>query len=360
MVFEQTRGWIGVDIGTDAVKLAQIERRGSRIALLEAAVVQRTAPWREGDNLMTLPIQSDEEILTARSLGERFSGRNAAATLPMAVCELHSLQVSGITRTEQRAQVAEGLALALRENIDQREFDFWSTDYAPEKNRIVRENVTVMSIVRDWANRLTADHRAAKLACRTLDGTPLALARAVHLTDKQTDRGPVAALDWGFSRTTLCIVAGGRPIFVRNLRGCGFGQLLQQLQDALSLSHNEAQSVAITHGAAESESNADTEALRCIVNEIVAPQLDHLIEELGRTLTYLKMHRAALLPHRLWLFGGGATMKDVGPLLTRRVGLPVAVWSLGDEVFHSESAGSSPAPLLGPAIALSALAWERP
>ncbi len=357
MVFDQTRGWIGVDIGTDAVKLAQVERRGARVVIVEAAVVQRCEPWLDSDHLATSPAESSEEILAAQAIGEQFSGRNAAATLPMAVCEVRSLHIPEAPRAERRTRIAHELASTLHESVGAREFDFWSTDYAPEKETIVRENVNVISIVGQWARRLLEDHREARLVCRTLDGTPVALARAIHLADRRADTQPVAALDWGVARATFCITVAGRPIFVRNLRDCGFGHLLCQLQEALSLTRDEARKVVAGFGALRA--SIRSESLQTVVGEIAAPHIDQLIEELGRTLNYLKTHRKALLPHQLWLFGGGATMENVEQVLTDRLGLPARTWSLGDDLFQSAAAGSSPVALLGPAIALSALAWEK-
>ncbi len=357
MVFDQTRGWIGVDIGTDAVKLAQIERRGSRIAITEAAVVQRSEPWRNDDNLAMSPIGSSDEILAAHAIGEQFSGRTAAATVPMAICDVRSLQIAETGQAERRSRIAHELASTLHESVGAREFDFWSTEYALEKGAIAHENVAVMSIVGDWARRLADDHRQAKLVCRTLDGTHQALARAIRLTENRPDTVPNAALDWGVTCATFCIVVAGRPIFVRKLRDCGFGQLLHQLQDTLSLSRDEAREVAGSFGSLQS--NTDSESPQRMIQEIVAPHFGRLIEEMGRTLTYLKTHRKELLPHQLWLFGGGATMKDVEQVLTDRLGLPTATWSLEDNLFESETTGTIPVALLGPAISLSALAWEK-
>src|SRR6478736_3017229 len=86
------RGWIGIDIGTVATKLAQVERVGDRMQL--------TANWiidDYGDEPLTrevllgrgsLPFQS--QLKDSRSM---FRGCLAAATLPMPLTELRSMEL---------------------------------------------------------------------------------------------------------------------------------------------------------------------------------------------------------------------------------------------------------------------------
>ena len=358
MLLNHRRGWIGVDIGTFTVKMAQVERRGSEFALSEAVVLHRHEPWPDDDHLATLPRDSQEELVAARALGEGFAGRQAAATLPMAVCQLRSMQIPEMPRREQRLAIANELAGAPQDG-GERDFDFWRIDHAVGDKSLVRENVSVLSIADSWASQLADDHRRARLSCRTLDGMPLALTRVLNMTAGIDPTKPVAVLDWGFARATYCIVVGRRPVFVRCLRECGFGQVLRALRTTLSLTWDEAEKLALQYAAGHHSAEASDHDLRDLVMEIVAGPVNQLLEELRRTLAYLQTHRAALVPQQMWLFGGGATIKDIGPWLARQTGLSVAAWSFGGQDFQSTSAGVSPLALLGPAIALSALAWEK-
>jgi Tfp pilus assembly PilM family ATPase len=239
-----------------------------------------------------------------------------------------------------------------------REFDYWPIDNPLENATIVRENVSVLSIASDWAHRLLADHEQAKLCCQTLDGMPLALGRAVSMCDRVDNSRPVAVLDWGFARTTFCIVLNGRPLFVRCLRDCEYGAVIRVLRDDLGLTWDEARQVAVQHAARVDEQAGDDGDLQRLVTEVTAPVMSQLVSELERTLVYLRMHRQKLLPQHMWLFGGGAVVNGIAPWLRQRANLDVHYWDLGESSFSSPTAGQSPVAMLGPAIALSALAWE--
>ena len=103
-------GWIGVDLGTHTVKLAQAVRTPDGVRLRHAAVIQRPSPWPEGDALaVDEPDSSWPEIRAALECGG-FRGRNAACVLPMNVCELRGLKVPQGDVHERRAMIASELA----------------------------------------------------------------------------------------------------------------------------------------------------------------------------------------------------------------------------------------------------------
>jgi hypothetical protein len=80
-------GWIGVDVGTHTVKLAQAVRDGAGARLHRAAVIQRPTSWSSEEALaLEQPMTSYAEIRAALECGE-FVGRNAICSLPMNVCQ---------------------------------------------------------------------------------------------------------------------------------------------------------------------------------------------------------------------------------------------------------------------------------
>ena len=93
MAISQRLGWIGVDVGTHTVKLAQVVRDGTSVRLHSAAVIQRSTTWTGEDSLaQDQPITSHIEISAALDCGG-FTGRNVICALPMNVCQLRSLNI---------------------------------------------------------------------------------------------------------------------------------------------------------------------------------------------------------------------------------------------------------------------------
>jgi Tfp pilus assembly PilM family ATPase len=235
------------------------------------------------------------------------------------------------------------------------EFDFWPIDLGNDKPASP-ENILAASISRDWAHQVTRDLSAAGLDGQVLDVLPLSLARAVELGDPKSSQVPVAAVDWGYRRATLCIVLNGRPLFVRCLRDAGFAAVISALCRSLAVSGEEAQKLLTDRGL-PALSGVGNHELQEVIAEVAAQPLQVFAEELERTVTFLRQQRRALIPQKIVLFGGGAAIRNIGPFLADKLETPVAPWSLNGQPATSRP-NQPPLPLLGSAVALSALAWE--
>ncbi len=361
MITARRKGWIGVDIGTRTVKLVQVERVGVELRLSEAVVIQRRRPLDADDGVEPLPITSIDEIRTALSLGKRFSGRKAACILSMCSCDLKALDVPLGNSAEQRLEIAGQLnSMATSGNSD-REFDFWQTHVPGEESRSDSENVSVLSVSQPWVAQIADDLSKAGLCCEALDGIPLALARAVQMTSDSSSREPVGVVDWGFGRATFCAVLDGRPVFVRCFQGCGFSSVTQSLCDALGVSLDEAQRLLIRHGLPDSPRSQSTpDELQVVIGDVATQPLGAIVHELNRTLSFLKGQRSALAPSRIWLCGGGGTVKNITGFLETRIGVPVEVWRWSNAGIRQQTVGEYPSGILVPAIAASSLAWVKP
>lgn len=352
MIFSRTTGWIGIDIGTHMVKLAQVERRGSRIELVEALSIPRQAAWPDIDDAAG-DISSSLEIQAALSLGTRFRGRDAAVTLPMAVCDVRTCNIESGTDSEQRAAVLQELGSVNANALENREFDYWSVELPADKGPVA-DNTIALSVTSSWASRVCDDLREAGLVGHVLDGLPLAAARAISL-GLPNSTNPLAAVDWGHHRATLCSVIGGRPVFVRTLRDCGFQSVTTALCKTLAITADEARKLLHDHGLPNRTRGVVTE-LQSVIEEVAREPLDRFVDELQRTVTYLSQQRRGIAPKKVVLLGGGAAVKNMASYLDERIESPVEPWSLGTAASRTQ-APRHPMELFGPAIALSSLAW---
>jgi len=358
MIWSSNKGWIGVDLGSHTVKLAQLEKSGGKIQLAEALILRRGQPWPGGDEGSAVePIESSEEIRAALSLGAGFSGRTAAVVLPMSVCDVRECQIPADPDRERGTLVAEQLDSAYGNALETREFGYWPIDLSPEPHP-TSENLIALSIDHSWAAQIARDMTEAGLVGRVLDGLPLALARAVKLGGQVPLNEPVAAVDWGCQRATLCIVVNGRPYFVRCLRGSGFANVIDALCKSLSVTREEAQKLLADHGLPNRKLNI-CDDLQAVIEEVIAEPLNTFVEELTRTVTFLGQQRRSLSPTRLVLFGGGAAIKNAAEFLFDKIDVPAEPWRLRGDWSKGHSLPHLSIELMGPAIALSSLAWAK-
>lgn len=353
MIWTPRRGWIGIDLGTDTVKVAQVARHGRFHALRQTVVIPRESTWPLDDLATAAPRSSAGELATALSLGSDLLGSQAACSLPMALYDLHGCQLAPSDERPARAAMLASLRETLADRLRDREFDYWETDTPGEPSR-GGGSLAVLSVAQSWARQVALDCRVAGLATRVLDGLPWALCRAAQLVSGTQPDQVTAIVDWGAAQSTLCLVGHGRPLFVRSLRDCGYQPLVQTVAQALEIPRDDAFRILHQEGIPPSGERPDNDVQQ-LLGELSAEILCHFCDELHRTLSFAQSHRR-LTPSQLIVFGGGATLRNGAPYLAERTGLPVTPWR---PAFLDERSPLDRAPieLFGPAIALSLLAW---
>lgn len=353
----QQLGWIGVDVGTHTVKLAQAVRDGAGARLHRAAVIQRPASW-SGDEALALeqPITSCPEIRAALECGE-FVGRNALGSLPMNVCQLRCLNVPPGSNRERRTIIAGELAEEWADLRHPMEFDFWEMEPSRDKTSDAF-NVSVLAASRLWITQLFRDCRNSGLTCWCVDGVPLTIARAVTLAGGATGPNRALAVDWGYSSVTLCVVGDDRSLYSRRIHDCAFGRVLDAIMRVFDVTLDEAQHLADSHGVAAEASETADEATQRAITDAAAQPIDELVRQLRRTLQFTAAQRRHLQPAAIWLMGGGAALRNVGPYIERQLELPVHVWNVPHDGAEVPCAAGKRSAVFGGAVALSASAWR--
>ena len=349
-------GWIGVDVGTHTVKLAQVARDGNRVRLHRAAVIQRPASWDGDDSLgLDQPISSLPEIRAALECGG-FWGRNAVCTLPMNVCQMRGLNVPPGNDQERRTMASDELSQEWSEIKLSMEFDFWEME--PGHSGSDAFNVNILAASRPWVAQLWHDCRLNGLDCWAVDGLPLAMARAVGLLPGVSSSQRALVVDWGYSNTTLCVVGDDRPLYSRRIYGCAFGRVLEAIMERFSVTLDEAQHLTGTQGVTSPEASllSEDHPIQAAITDAASEILDELVHQVSRTLQFMETQRRHLHPSAVWLMGGGASLRNIDRHLAEAVKLPVHLWQLAADA--ATLCGEHREAMFGGAAALSALAWR--
>ncbi len=356
------KGWIGVDLGTCAVKIAQVQRLGPQFCLAAALVLARPdqAPdaAAEAHRWIAEPPENWTDAKSWRqrvrqALRREFAGRRAACLVSLDRTELRPMNLPPGSASERRAMIAAELLESGETSPAQRVFDYWDTRLAENLPDSNLENVNVLCLAEEDADKAAALLAGLGLRCEAIDGLPTALARAVAMVQPDASE-PVAAVDWGARNATLCLVHQATAVYTRQLRDCGAAPLWDAVKRALGLSAADAQQLLRTYGVLDpSAPSAPWTEVQQVLTDIIAEPAAALVAEIQRTLAYPELQRAGLLPSRLWLFGGGATVRNIAGYLAARIGLPVEPWRL-----EASADLAVDAVLMGLAAAVSALAWE--
>lgn len=354
-----TTGWIGVDVGSAAIKIAQVERMAGRFRIARSVIVRAA----EGSTFNRSAIEDGSvarEIRDAISMHGGFKGRTAACVVSMSHCELRTLISARGTEDEQRQLISLELRHDSGKPAEQREFDFWdgaTTSYDDPKGMTQVHVLSIPCLLADSIGTAMID---ARLQCQALDTAPLCALRALEMDSNSAPEADdslrtIAILDWGCSAATLVIVHDGTAVLARCLRNCGVVTLVARVAERLKLSQNQAFVLLMNYGIRPDRNpGATADDLRDLIVEAALPLLHDLTDELLETFDFLKMQCADHLPRQLVMTGVGGAIPGTSEQLSGTFRMPVHPWQLPIRSADPDH----PEPILANAAALSALAWE--
>ncbi len=355
-----TAGWIGVDIGSHGLKIAQLERDGSHVRIARS-VVSRPAGGRLFNRQAIEEGRLDEPLGQALKTHGGFLGNRAACVISMNECELRTVPPVAGTHRDQRESIAAELLKDTQRSSDYREFDFWGAQASNSTPAARNAQLHVVSLPQSLADAVGHALLTAGLRCQVLDTLPFCMQRAAELaaasnSDVIALPRAHAVLDWGCSSATLTVIQDDQLVMSRCLRGCGLQHFKEQLHRRLQLNPTQMDTLLMNIGVHGIErSPAAASELNVLLEELLAPVLMQLAEELRDTFDFLRfqLHDGGL--GQLLVTGLGAAIPGVADQLQANLTVPVKTWSMGKPT----ATCNHPQSILANAAALSALAWEK-
>lgn len=353
-------GLIGIDFGTHSVKLAQVVSTANQLKIKAAVVVPRNVVWPNELLSRQSAISSESELNVALEACRSFRGTKAASTISMAVCDVRRMPIPASAANSIKPFIGSQLSTIDRFKGSARQFDFWETERAYSDSGLA---ANVVSLPEIWTHRCLSDLNSTGLSCKVLDGVPFCLARAFSLFEPSPE--PVALLDWGYTRATLCIIQNGYPKFVRILRESGFRNVIDEISNGFQVDRHQAQQVVTDYGLEEmydqdwrrnvQDTEYETRAIQQSIHDLILKPIDGISKEITRTLNYLENQHRSLQPQKLVLFGGGGALKNIIPMLESKIRMKTEVWGQQTPIC---APGRIPLAVLANAIAMSALPFS--
>lgn len=346
-------GWIGIDLGSEQIKLAQIESVRGKLRIAAAAIIP--VPGPNAYSFKSLAAGWLTECIKGE-LGSHhgFQGRNAACVLTMSSCDFRSVSLPPATYEEARELVSHELVDAGM-GVESLEFDFWSSPASGNSDPTM--TVNVLSLGSDVAKSLSRELWKAGLICRTLDGSPFALARSVGLMDAQSaGERTVAVLDWGATCAQFTVIVEGEPVFTRLFKECGVRNVIEVVQNGLELPAFEAYGLLSNPGLLDPSKADDPESeVQRLITDLTAEPFARLSSEIDKTMSFLRVHRPELTPKVLRVVGGGGNIRNIEPKLSKSAGIPAHRGTFPGALAMDSKVFELPVELFAQAAALSQL-----
>lgn len=346
-------GLIGIDLGTSAIKIAQVRRQGDGWTTGPCRVVPHAEPID-----VTNPSRAIEQIKQTLQVAWAPSGRwltdRAACLLPTSLVEFRALEVPDVDSADLHRAIAD----ELRTDDDNSQIDwnygYWMADESRTPSQ--RAPVSVLAADGEISDLVAGSLLARGLDCEVIDGLPFALTRAVAM-DQQASNGCVAAIDWGYNSLTITCVNHGRPGYTRILRHSGVRKLIDVASAGLYLEPEECRRLLPRYSLAPSATAQSSGELEHAIAEICGPAVTEILEEVAVTLKYVENHFPEQAARAVLLFGGGGALRGIDTAVQTATGLPTRTWRLRSPG-SKQLPGNCPHPVMASAMALAALLEE--
>lgn len=317
-------GWLGVDIGASAVKVAQIERReaGWRVHRASATYVSTGAD----------PVETATEVLSMNLPRRPLGFERSAACVATLTMDLHNVELP----TAAEDEAIEAMAQLPAFNKEKESCAVWRSSWIEKTGGRQPHHAMRMSHrLAERISRLLHDHR---IDCRVIDCLPFALSRAVWLAG-DASREPVAVVDCAAAKPLLTIVNRGQPFYTRQLRDCGFQGLIRAVGERLGLDANEVHCLLSEMERSVADGREQQQASQ-LIGDITGELRARFLSELVRTMQFLRSEDGRLSPTRIWLLGGGAAVPGLVEEVGVATGVPTNVWRIhspDNRVTHATS-----------------------
>jgi general secretion pathway protein L len=134
--------------------------------------------------------------------------------------------------------------------------------------------------------------------------------------------GPVAIIDMGHTRTQVCVVIGGKPVFARSIPRGG-REVTEAIARAWNLPRDQAEQAKHQSGFVASADQPARSDQQQHMHTVVAREVTALARELRRTLQSCRA-KAGITPTRAVLVGGAGRLAGVASFLSEFLDIPVS------------------------------------
>ena len=311
---------IGLDIGSSAVRAAQI-KQGRQGAALEriGAVDLPSGSVRNGEI-----VQPGVVIDAIRQLWKsaRLKGHKVAVGLANQQVVVRRLDLPWMSEDELRASLPLQVDGMIPIPVDEAVLDFC---YLGERKgedgqRMVR--ILVIAALRTMVDEILAVVRQARLDPVGIDLDAFAALRAMAPVDVLADDDVAELLvDVGSTVTDLVVHQNGSPHFVRTVL-YGGQNVTRALAQALDLEHEEAEAAKLELAAVIAAGSSDDPAIVAI-----AGQTRQLIDEIRSSIDYCTAQRDIPAITRIVLTGGASQWPGLADEMADQLGLDIMTGS---------------------------------
>ena len=271
--------FLGIDIGTSAIKIVELRRKGGRLILQNYGELEISYPeersFRSFDN-GSLMLSDADIAMAVKSVCQeaKIQTKEVNFSIPDFSTFFTTFKLPIMTADE----VPEAIKYEVRPHIplplSEITLDWLITEGQASKTPL---KVLVVAIPNDVINQYQQIAAASNLKLKALEPEVFALARSLNfLIGGGNGRLTAALIDIG-ARSTTCSILSSGVLKISHSFNLGANELTSALAKSLNIDYNKAEELKKKYGIAETGSNF--EKVQQNIKDVLTPLIDELLSE---------------------------------------------------------------------------------
>ncbi len=310
------RSAIGLDIGTSAVRAAEVSFAKGAVTLEQFGQVELKDGVRDGE---IVDVAQVAQAISQLWQSTKFSSKKVVVGVANQKVIVRQVDLPWMTDQELKNSLAYQVQDFVPMPVDQALLDFHALEemITPAGDRVIRGLLVAAS--RTMVAAVVDAVQLAGLTPVSVDLTPFAVLRSLGQAEVTPDRVPPveALVDIGARVTNILVHEGGVPRFVRILL-MGGQHVTESLADRLGLPYEAAEAVK-QQLSYEGEEDPEVEKARRVVDFAMAA----FVDEIRGSLDYYTASSGSSPISSLAISGGGSRLAGLAERLGAATRLPV-------------------------------------
>lgn len=310
-----SNAYLGVDIGTTSIKIAEVSAGESRPAVTNYAVLEssgylaRANQALQTSGLKIFEEQAAELLKTAvRQMGTRATLATASLT-PFSVFTI----ILDFPQMDQK-EIEKAMVYQAKQYVplplSEVALDWLKVSEFTDDNGFVHQKMLLISVPQEQIRKYQRIFKAAGLSLRALEMESLSIARIFG-----NDNTPTIVVDIGSRSTNIVFLEGGQFIWSTQ-SDFASASLTQALAESLSINPLRAEELKKERGIVGTGPNYE-------LSTLMLPFLDAIINEVKKAqYTFAQQFPMLKKTERILLAGGGANLLGLEKYFEREMGMP--------------------------------------
>lgn len=312
MLFKKKKDLLGVDIGSNSVKVVQLrESRGlyhlkkmgfallPQDTIVDNSIMDSTAVVEVLRNLV------QELKIGTKSVATSISGHSVI---------IRKIQLPIMTEEELEWSIQFEAEQYIPFEISEVNLDFQIL--GPDAAEPSQMNVILVAAKKDFVNDHIAIFRECGLTPEVMDIDCFAVQNAYELNHGIAPEEIVALINMGAGAINVNVLKGGSSVFTRDIQ-VGGGMFNEEIQKQLGLSGEAAERAKISGGGDGVDAT--------ILNEVMESTAENFAQEVQRSLDFFSATSSDEKVQKIFLTGGCSKVSHIRTILASRLGVDVEV-----------------------------------